>query len=215
MLRVEDIRNPARKSGFDHVGNSGNNKLWQANVYGGKASKAGHAWWGPTRALPEDAAQDYCDYINGNPSAARTPALKSAKHNGKRNPLRRDEEVEYALGVLRDARAQRAGKQGYVYLIGQKDWRGDTIVDGVRVDAFVKVGYSTNPEARVPELQTGNARELVLLAKKEGTLDTEAAIHKAFIDDNVLQEWFRLSSALLSEFGLDRSGFNTYYRKDA
>ena len=66
----------------------------------------------------------------------------------------------------------------------------------------MKVGYSTNPEARVVELQTGNWRPLRLLAKIEGTETDEKALHVEFIEDNLVGEWFKPSEALLSRFGL-------------
>lgn len=111
----------------------------------------------------------------GNPRVPRDPIV--------------DNEVQAALGVLRDARAQRRKlAQGYVYLIS----------DGTAV----KVGYSVKPEARVAELQTGNPRELLLLAKKEGTEATEATLHTRFIEDNLILEWFRPSTTLLRWFGV-------------
>jgi hypothetical protein len=66
VLTPNDIKNSARKSGYNHVGTAASGTAWQANVYGGKKSSAGHAWWGPIRKDPAEAAQDYCDYINSN-----------------------------------------------------------------------------------------------------------------------------------------------------
>ena len=114
---------------------------------------------------------------------------KPATRHVPRDPLGDDREVKAALGVLRDARAQRRHlAQGYVYLIS----------DGTAV----KVGYSTKPEARVNELQTGNPRDLILLAKKEGDESVEAMLHTRFIDDNLILEWFRPSTPLLQWFGV-------------
>ncbi len=77
LLTIEDIRNPKRNSGFNHVNSAGTGrgarpsaatigKWWRARAYGGKLDKAGTSWIGPMRSSPEEAAQDYCDHVNGN-----------------------------------------------------------------------------------------------------------------------------------------------------
>lgn len=202
MLTPEDLRNPARKSGYDHVGynvspGQTTPKPYQAVVYGGTRSKAGMAWIGPRRATAEEAAQDYCNYI-GRKGVTPTAPLKTAGHAGRRQKLSDDPEVAAALGVLRDAKGQRQGKQGYVYCILE------TAPGGAM--QYVKVGFSTNPAARVAELQTGNPRPLKLHAMKEGTLEDERALQQKYIKENVLQEWFRPTKELLLEFDLDATG---------
>lgn len=162
-----------------------------ANVYGGTRDRAGRQWQGPRRQTAVEAAQDYCDYVNGLPVIQRPKGRpKRAGHSVTRTtPVARDPEVEAALGVLRDFRAQRRGVQGYVYLI----------TDG----EYVKIGYSVNPPKRVAELQTGNARVLSLLGTIKGTEQDERALHAKYAHLNVLQEWFELDSAILAEFGAD------------
>lgn len=202
MLTLEKLKDSTRPSGFKHVmhdhGGGFRPKPYRAQ---GRANRPGtlprYEWRGPRRTTAVEAAQDYCDYINGLPAA--TPGtLKTAGHaQGLRAPLPRDEEVQHALGVLRDARAQRQGKQGYVYLI----WEGKAN-GGLR---YGKVGYSTNPEARVAELQTGNPRTLVLLYKKPGTPEDEAALHQKYMQNNVLQEWFYITKELILEFDAEHS----------
>lgn len=189
-----DIANPKRASGYDHVGR--NRNAFRAQVYGAPKGTTKHAngfaWWGPNRKAPDAAAQDYCDYVNGNPTALAA-ALKKVKrdHSAARDPMN-DDEVKAALGVLRDARAQRRGREGFVYLIGEVGcWEA------------VKVGYSVKPAARVGELQTGNSRPLHLLAAFQGTVADERALHMKYVDDNLLLEWFKPTSALLAEFGLE------------
>jgi hypothetical protein len=190
VLTIEDIRNPIRISGFDHVGANGGSRPFQADVYGGKNDKAGRRFKGPRRATAEQAAQDYCDYVNG-AGVAPAKQLRSAGHNGKRAKMSDDPEVQAALGVLRDARGQRAGRQGYVYCISDGE--------------YVKIGYSTNPQARVAELQTGNARPLRLVYYFAGTEQDEADMHQKYIEQNVLQEWFRPNVELVLDF---------YHRQD-
>lgn len=203
-LTIEDIRNPDRISGFSHVGKSTGPNPYQA-VVRYQQGLSGSRAVGPRRATAEQSAQDYCDYINGGGATLVSSGVNTAGHKGRRSVLERDEEVEAALGMLRDARAQRAGRQGYVYLIGVE---GD--------DWGVKVGYSVNPEARVPELQTGSPRILRLLATFKGTTADERSLHSRYLCDNLVGEWFRPTPELLSEFDLTEhdyaSALNIYER---
>lgn len=197
MITIDDIRNPKRKSGFDHV--AFNTYAGDKNGHGGglpyyaikeiKRKPSSKFWNGPRRATAKAAAQDYCDYANKH-SIAAPAVLKSAGHAYDIDVHDRDPEVEAALGVLRDARAQRRGKQGYVYCI----------TDG----EYLKIGYSVNPRKRVAELQTGNARPLSLVAYKPGTEADEAALHAKYIKKNALQEWFHIDGQLLMEFPIKK-----------
>lgn len=65
---------------------------------------------------------------------------------------------------------------------------------------MVKIGYSVNPEARVGELQTGNPRQLYLVAKMPGTEEDERRIHAKFIHKNIIGEWFYGDADVLGEF---------------
>lgn len=187
MLTVDDLRNPERKSGFNHVhtlGSKTSPKPWRATAGRHDLPEKPH-WRGPRRKYPEQAAQDYCDRMNGL-GVSPTAQLKQAGHGGKRERLPRDPEVEAALGVLRDARAQRMGKKGYVYCISDGE--------------YVKVGHSTNPKKRISELQTGNARLLRLVGTLEGKLEDEKAMQTKYAKYNILQEWFIPTPELLKEF---------------
>jgi hypothetical protein len=189
MLKLADIVCPTNISGYKYVVRCGGYSGWQASRNGGGRPDG---WRGPMRATPAEAAQDYCDYANGN-NIAVIPKVASAGHLGKRkDPLPNDPEVEHALGVLRDARAQREGKKGYVYCIAEQ-----------QRTLGVKVGYSVNPQARVAELQTGNPRPLALIGCFEGTEADERELHARFINDNLIGEWFTPSDDLLAEFDID------------
>lgn len=203
-LTIEDIRNPARKSGFNHVNSASPSQAsagmsrvpdprWRASSgTKGNGTSGIDYWRGSVRRTAEEAAQDYIDYINAQNPQQSKPSLKTAGHVYDIEHTERDPEVEAALGVLRDARAQREGKQGFVYCIGEEDYSPDS--------NYVKVGYSVNPQKRVAELQTGNPRKLVILAIMKGTLEDERALHAKYADANILQEWFELSDELLEEF---------------
>lgn len=205
MITPDDLRNPNRASGYNYVSNAqsrgGKRELWCAKKGRFERGSAATDWHGPCRRDPRQAAQDFCDYVNGNRIQLPT-RLTTAGHKGQRPQLPQDPEVKHALGVLRDARAQSQGKQGYVYLIVEEHPGGAL--------KFAKVGYSTNPRARVAELQTGNPRPLRLHMMKPGTIEDEAAIHQKFIRENVLQEWFRITPELLFEWDAEH-----YVEEDA
>lgn len=206
-LTIEDIRNPARPSGFTGVErnryaeNSGRAPFRAIRVLQTKPTQK--FWHGPRRTAAEDAAQDYCDYMNGQATPA-TPALKSAGHKRETPRPTASQSVQALRQKLSAAlEAERQGRQGYLYLIGEC-FDGTLPKSGHLIrNQAVKIGYSDAPDARIAMLQTGNPRLLVLLGTIKGTQENERALHVKYIDDNVLQEWFRPTRELLSEFGLE------------
>lgn len=139
--------------------------------------------WGQCVACYQEIFRERQRAGRGNPSV---PGLKTAGHAYDIERTDRDPEVEAALGVLRDAKAQRDGRQGYVYLITD--------------ETAYKIGYSVNPQKRVAELQTGNPRVLKLVASMPGTEADEKALHAKYIKHNLLQEWFAPSMEIWDEF---------------
>lgn len=193
MLTPADIRNPKRKSGYNYVtfnpGSSRKGPYYAKHNTGGTSDPTRPSWHGPRRASALEAAQDYCDYVNG--LGVPTPtANKSAGHKRPKGPKRRvPSDIQAAKGMVRDWEAQqRRNVQGYVYCI----------TDGTAV----KIGYSVAPEKRVPELQTGNPRVLTLLGFLKGTEADERRLHRKHRAENILQEWFRPTPAVLSEFNI-------------
>lgn len=64
---------------------------------------------------------------------------------------------------------------------------------------FIKIGKSENPIERMRTMQTGNARELKMLAIYQCyDEELEGYIHKRFSHDRVRGEWFRPSKELFS-----------------
>jgi hypothetical protein len=179
-LTVEDIRNPNTKSGFKNVGsaNPGSprpSSYWRAKV---RIGPNRNGWNGPVRSTPEEAAQDYCDYLNGNPTA-KPKRLKSAGHK----------EVDPRPRSQRTKRSPRQlAKKGLIYLVSDGE--------------YVKIGWTSRKtiSGRLREMQTGNARVLRVLGSKPGTMADEAALHQKYIKQNVLQEWFLPSKELEKEF---------------
>lgn len=64
-------------------------------------------------------------------------------------------------------------------------------------DDAIKIGYSTEPENRLKNLQTGCPRELHLVAKRRGSLRLEAYYKRKFRHLKKHGEWFRPDAALL------------------
>lgn len=72
--------------------------------------------------------------------------------------------------------------EGFIYLL----------TDG----EHFKIGYSrTDPSSRMRSCQTGNARELSLVASIRGSQSVEKSIHRMFAAKRVRGEWFALSES--------------------
>lgn len=204
-LTPKDIQNPQRKSGYDHVQSMEGHprpakKNFQAQVGGGWSPEAkARRWFGPSRLTAEEAAQDYCDYIN-NGNAPRPHKLKSAGHKRpQRRPVACDPKLDKARRLRREAakleREVRKNRQQYVYLVIEKK-RGGGL-------EFGKIGVSDDPRRRLTELQEGNPRPLALYAYKPGTEDDERALHQKHHKMNELHEWFKLTPEIILEWGTE------------
>lgn len=199
MLTIEDLRNPKRKSGFDRVNNAGGKQIpdkeaagkpWNAVL---KKDPSTTIFRGPRRDTPEQAAQDYCDYINGQNKPAVAPKLKTISHVVTSIvPKMSDEERELREKVKTEQQKRLATRDSSVYLIAE-----DTTPL-----KYVKIGYSFTPDRRVANLQTSNPRPLKLLGTIPGGETEEKALHAKYIADNVLYEWFTVSPGLLAEFNV-------------
>lgn len=60
----------------------------------------------------------------------------------------------------------------------------------------VKIGFSIEPAARLPEIQWGCPLTLTLEAVMPGDHQDEVRLHRWFADDRITGEWFRLSEML-------------------
>ncbi len=200
-LTIEDIRNPARKSGFDHVnranGAAPRKALWRARLVGTSRKGATNIkFTGPIRETPEEAAQDYCDYINGLGDSVPSVVLNS--HGHVRESVRRARNEEVAalnarLKEIEDEQNSASDHPGYVYLIGEQGR-----------DEFYKVGHArTSAQNRMIGMQTSNGRTFVLIATIEGSPDDEKALHAKYIHNNHAGEWFYGSNELFAEFDAD------------
>ena len=61
----------------------------------------------------------------------------------------------------------------------------------------VKIGTTTDINARLLDLQCANPDKLTLLGTLPGNADTERALHQAFAAHNIRGEWFRPASQLM------------------
>lgn len=203
MLTPKDLENVARRSGYNYVAahDGGNNALpyyaqsGTGRTHGNTDGQGAGRWRGPRRETALEAAWDYCNFAAGQhfiPTASI-----SAGHQYDVPEYEMDDEERAAWGTIKDKRAQRQGKQGYIYVMREADHAGFSIV---------KVGYSTNPWKRVAELQTGNPRILKLVCMKKGTVAEERSLLRKYAAQQVLQEWYMVTTELLLEFDLDADG---------
>ena len=191
MITAADIANPARQTGYNHVqysAHKGQNitKPYNAVVYGGTLDKAGRRWKGIMRATAEEAAQDYCDFINAD---GQQPTAQAKLNRAGHTRVRKHGERSTRIVVREEPKERQIS--GYVYCIS----------DGTAL----KIGKTTNhPSNRVAELQTGNPRLLRLIAciETENVTETEAMLHLRFEHLNVLGEWFDHDDMILMEFGV-------------
>lgn len=72
-------------------------------------------------------------------------------------------------------------------------------------DDAVKIGYSSDPEQRIHNIQTGNPREIIYLGCIDGNEEVEAALHSEFEEHHIRGEWYFLSDSVrerLRELGI-------------
>lgn len=203
-ITIEDLRNPNRKSGFEHVkissapGPRGGGGTTKYNAAVGAKKSPGDTWYGPRRATAEEAAQDYCDYINSNMVVVAAPKLKQANHPAPAKRKMDDEEREARAIIRAKQKARREGRVGNIYLVVET---GDT--------SAVKVGhtYGDPPESRLNGGQTFNKRILVMVTYMEGSEAEERALHQKYVKDNILGEWFKATPEIVAEFGYSWGDF--------
>ena len=211
MITPADLRNPRALSGYAHVPVHPYSGKFSARLERKHPTRQGsqRIWSGPWRDTAREAAQDYCDYVNNGGAVSSTPKLKSAGHKrstpATRKPRsKRQKRISELRAELRRLEAtERKGRPGRVYLIGELYKTAFEQRDPSRINIInyaVKIGHTT--DERIAGLQTGNPRNLVLLAERPGTKADEKALHAKYIGDNVLHEWFRPTLAVLLEFGL-------------
>lgn len=77
-----------------------------------------------------------------------------------------------------------SGKYGYIYLVRQSD-----------KSPYYKIGFSTNPAARVSQLEASSPTRFVLihLIKVSTGVKLERELHRKFASKRARNEWFKLS----------------------
>lgn len=223
MLTIEDIRNPDRKSGFEHVQyhadrDNGSARPYKAQ-FGSRPSKPGGKGGeqGPRRFTAEEAALDYCDYVNSGRAVFDRPVLKRvqrdnfvAKNRQPRKP--KSDEILRLEAELRAAReAHYESGPTDCYLVSEKVVIPQDVY-------YVKIGYAGDEATRVSGMQTGNPRDLLVLALLDGTeerdgKEIERELHALHIECNHRNEWFEATPEILASFGLTWIEFLTMIEK--
>lgn len=67
----------------------------------------------------------------------------------------------------------------------------------IKCNSFIKIGFTTDIEARMATLQTDNPYDLVLLKTVPGDRTDELAFHEKFFHLHYNNEWFRYEKELL------------------
>ncbi len=70
-------------------------------------------------------------------------------------------------------------------------------------EEICKIGYSSNPKARLATLQTGCPYPLTLSATIVGEYDKEAELHERFCKYRLQGEWFVYSKEIKNYFGIE------------
>lgn len=78
----------------------------------------------------------------------------------------------------------RGAAVGYVYFIRDAD------------HGRIKVGFSSNPNARLAQLQTGNSSKLEIAGLIVGGMEVETVLHRDFAAFAVRGEWFSEAGVL-------------------
>jgi uncharacterized small protein (DUF1192 family) len=134
--------------------------------------------------------------MNGQ-AATPQPQLKSAGHKRPQRRMTNDPHAERKRALRAELRRLEAelaeDRSGYVYLAIEVNPGGAL--------TYGKIGYTTDLNSRIASLQTGNPRVLRMHLAKPGTEADEAALHAKYIQNNVLQEWFKITKELLLEWG--------------
>lgn len=108
-------------------------------------------------------------------------------HAFKRHLVRTESLNEFINRGEKEAETQRelrlSSAPGYVYF---------AMAEGLRI----KIGYSTDPERRIREMQTGASAPLRLIATIPGNPATEREFHKRFKEYRLHREWFKFAGKL-------------------
>lgn len=93
-----------------------------------------------------------------------------------------------ALNRIDDAHAfyQRRTVNGHVYFVRHG------------VSGPIKIGWATEIDERIAELQVGNPERLELLGSRPGTISDERSLHRQFAEHRLRGEWFSPHADLLA-----------------
>lgn len=179
--------------------------------------KSGRRWRGRSRGTPEEAALDYCNYVNANGNPAVSVGLKRVKRDNfvaKERAPRKPKSAE----ILRLEAELRAAREAHYeaeptdcYLVSER-------VSVPQPVYYVKIGFAGDEVLRVKGMQTSNPRDLLVLALLDGTeerdgKEIERELHALHIECNHSNEWFEATPEILASFGLTWDEFLTMIEK--
>lgn len=106
-----------------------------------------------------------------------------------------------ARSAVDSARGTLSDSPGFIYFVraGQTN--------------TVKIGYATDVEKRLSNLQCASHHELRLIGHLPGSRDDEAGWHQRFAKERIRGEWFKLSARLregINDLALQRCGYVSY-----
>lgn len=180
MLTPSNLSNPSQASGYTRVAYRPHRAATKPYQAQGKAAPGQTRYLGPRRATAIEAAQDYCDFINGG-----RPAIAARPRVGHK---------------ARPAGETPDDSSGYIYCIGEK-------TSGARVKLGQS---KFDPIYRLSSLQTGNPRILYVIASKAvpDRHAAEKALHDKFAAYCCTNEWFWAGDRkdeILAEFDVQKT----------
>ena len=127
------------------------------------------------------------DRIGEIQSKIKGKAIKHCKNIELEHTYREIFKSNPVVDFLEHKRLMReSGKKAQVYFIGNTDYE------------LVKIGFSSEPEKRVKQLQTGCPFPITILHTEVGTPKNESELHRRFSKHRVNGEWFKLSLSILN-----------------
>jgi len=122
-----------------------------------------------------------------------TQAIREGREWEKKTNLHKKREYLKALELVRTVQSQKLKTKDSPFVIGPG------FIYFIEAGDYIKIGFSTSIEKRLPKLRTGIATALVILHVEPGTIADEKELHQRFAQYRAKREWF-YKGALLLEY---------------
>lgn len=123
---------------------------------------------------------------NSHPSDVCKPCIhrpRRAHVRALRNQASRSDRTQAAIRYV--VKHAQANTQPFVYLVG--------------VGRNVKIGFSTNVNKRIRQLETASSSPVQLIAVAPGSRQLEQELHDMFVGLRIRLEWFRNNNNLITQ----------------